>query len=138
MNDYLIYERVTVNGVPMISKLNDTFSLAGYNLIYKAWERRGKPLNKGWHVTADDLIQIHTNEQHNSQKMMLVIDFKPKSKNEIGLVQILDVYAYTYSDDAKVNPKPKWTPLMLRLKEVLDVGYDPQKQQKQNIIALLP
>ena len=34
---FLLFERAVVDGRPVISPTGSTYSLAGYNLLYKAW-----------------------------------------------------------------------------------------------------
>jgi len=101
--------------------------LAGYNTIYKLWEQKGKPLDQGWHITRNDIATILTegNGNHNSHR--LIIDFypNPKSKQDIALIEVLDIYAYTYGD-SKRN-KSDWSIIMPRLR---DVYIDKLEQKK--------
>jgi len=53
---FLVYKKQ--NG--MLIATGEKFSLAGYNLIYRLWEKRGKPTEQGWHVSANDLIKQNT------------------------------------------------------------------------------
>lgn len=100
------------------------FSLGGYNLIYQLWEKRGKPTNHGWHMSADDLIREYTEGSGGIDNYSFLIDFHPNAKNRIGIIELLDIYAYTYSDDESEN-EVEWTPMMLRLRDVLYyVTYD--------------
>jgi hypothetical protein len=98
------------------------FSLAGYNLIYKLWEKRGKPTDQGWHMTADDLIKEYTEGKGNSESHSLLIDFHPNSRNRIGIIELLDIYAYTWSGETKKDAG--WTPMMLRLRDILYEEYE--------------
>jgi len=96
--------------------------LAGYNTIYKLWEQKGKPLDQGWHITRNDIATILTegNGNHNSHR--LIIDFypNPKSKQDIALIEVLDIYAYTYKNQIG---KASWTVLMLRLRRVREEEF---------------
>ena len=56
---FLIFEQAEIEGRPILRPTGETFSLAGHNLLYKAWEKREKPLNSGWRVTRGELIQLH-------------------------------------------------------------------------------
>lgn len=57
---FLIFEKqTTLDGHSLLRRTEETFSLAGRALLYKAWEKRGKPINEGWHVTHDELRQLH-------------------------------------------------------------------------------
>ncbi len=76
---FLIFERVIENGSPILRPTGESFSLAGYNLIYQAWEKHGRPIDQGWHVTADELIQLQSKEQYAHDVRRLVIDFDPKA-----------------------------------------------------------
>lgn len=106
-------------------KLNYTgqsFSLAGYNLIYRLWEKCGRPTDAGWHLEADELIREHTDGKESIKTNALLIDFHPNASNRVGIIELLDVYAYTYSGATKANVS--WTPMMLRLRDVLYEEYD--------------
>ncbi|MFZ4440241.1 MAG: hypothetical protein ACOYOS_17585 [Syntrophales bacterium] len=134
---FLLFERALVDGRPVINPTKNTFSLAGYNLIYRAWLAHGSPVDEGWHVTADELIQLHSDGAHDYSSRCLVIDFDPTSTRRIGLIELLDVYAFTWSDG---NGGPSWTPLMLRLRDVHYEEYDPpiDQNRKAEILSNLP
>ncbi len=133
---FLEFERFTENGERFVRNSGQEFSLAGYNLLYKAWDRRGKPINEGWHVSANELVLIHSEEQHDISSRLLVIYWNPKSKNEIGLIEILDVYGFTWGDD---DDEASWTPLMLKGR---NLHYESYKRlsdaQKAKILSKLP
>ena len=103
-----------------------TYELGGRCLIHQAWLQRGKPVNQGWHVNADDLIRLHSQGQESYDTMRLLSDFEPNAKR-ISLIEILDIFAFTYSEHDKVN----WTPLMLRGRDVLN--KDVQSMQEKEI-----
>lgn len=136
---FLVYERFRDSRENLIRPTGEGFSLAGRNvgLIYKAWESMAKPTNEGWHVSADELIRIQSDGAHDASTRLLVVDWHPDSKWRIGLIELLDIYAYTWSDD---NIGASWTPLMLRFR---DVRYEDQHEgletsQRQEIMAILP
>ena len=134
---FLLFERTVVGGRPVIQPTGSTVKLAGYNLLYKAWEIHGRPVDKGWHATADELIRLHTNGAHDYATRRLIIDFDPNATWRIGIIELLDVHAYTWSDG---NGGPSWTPLMLRLRDVHYEEYDPPIDQikKAEILSNLP
>ena len=88
---FLYYQRE--NGI--LKNTSQSFSLAGYNLIYQLWELKGKPTDQGWHVSADELIKKYSNEKDSHSTAALVIDFDPSSKWRIGIIELLDIYIYT-------------------------------------------
>ena len=98
------------------------FSLAGYNLIFRLWESRGKPTDQGWHVTTDDLIKAYTEGSDSHETGALIIDFRPSSKRCIGLIELLDIYLYTYSGAKRGDAG--WSPMMLRFRDILYEEYD--------------
>ena len=79
------------------------------------------PLDMGWRVSRDELLRIHSDGRYDSSTLRLVIDYDPKADWRIGLIELLDVYAFTWSNG---NGAPSWTPLMLRLTSVFDRKYD--------------
>lgn len=131
---FLEFERFQRQDGWFLRPTGKRFSLAGYNLIYKAWEQQGRPLDIGWQVSRDDLLRIHSGGKHDSSTLRLIIDFKPKAKRGIGLIELLDVYAFTWSNG---NGAPTWTPLMLRLTDVFSQEYDPplDNSQKDEILS---
>ncbi len=135
---FLLFERAIKDGKPIIRPTGETFSLAGDNLIYQAWEQKGKPINTGWQVTADELIRLRTGNANSYVDRRLVIDFHPTSTWRIGLKELLDIYAFTWSDE---NGGASWTPLMLRMRDVFDnEDFDEPitESQKVTIMTDLP
>lgn len=101
------------------------FSLAGYNLVYNAWLEKGKPTDTGWHVSADDLIRVHSKGKESYGTRRLLIDFHPNSSYRIGIIELLDLYIYTWKGSTPQSAE--WSPIMLRLRDVLyDEGYGEQ------------
>ncbi|MGB7291002.1 MAG: hypothetical protein WBD99_02355 [Thermodesulfobacteriota bacterium] len=85
-------------------------------------------------MSADELIRLHTGGNETYATRRLIIDYDPQASWRIGLVELLDVYAYTYGDAGRVT----WTPLMLRLRGVHYEEREVTPQEKARIIAALP
>jgi len=119
---FLIYMRTELKGKDVLFKTSETYSLAGYNLIRTIWEQRGKPINQGWSVDVNELIHLRTNGNNDSTSMRFLIDFHPSSKNRIGIIELLKVYAYTYGDHKTKNVY--WTPMMFIARDVFYQEYD--------------
>jgi len=85
---FLVYRRSVQNGIEVLNETGNAFSLAGYNLIYSAWQRHNKPIQQGWHVIINELIEL------------------------------LEINLYTWGGDTPNSAG--WTPMMLRLRDVLD------------------
>ena len=115
---FLFYEKQGKYLVPT----GENYSLAGYNLIYNLWEKRKGPTDQGWHMSADDLIKEFTNGRGNINTNSLLIDFHPSSTSRIGIIELMDIYAYTYSGNSKIETS--WTPMMIRLRDVLYEEYE--------------
>lgn len=130
---FLFCECVKSNADTIIRSTGETFSLGGYNLIYKAWQQKGNPINSGWHVTADELIRLHTGNANSYADRRLVIDFDPKATWRIGLIELLDVYAFTWGDG---NGGPSWTPLMLRMRDMYYEEYEHPITPSQKVAVL--
>jgi hypothetical protein len=113
---FLIYDRKPQSGHDLLIKTQHHFSLAGYQLIYKAWEKQGCPFDSGWKAGADELIQIWSEGAQTYDTTRLLIDFHPSSRDRIGIIELLEVFAYTYKGSGALNAA--WTPLMLRLRDV--------------------
>lgn len=133
---FLEFERFTEKGERFVRNSGQEFSLAGYNLLYKAWAKKGKPINEGWHVSVNELVLIHSDEQHDISSRLLAIDWNPNSRKEIGLIEILDVYGFTWGDD---DNDALWTPLMLRGRDLHHQHYEElSDSQKAEILSKLP
>ena len=111
---FLVFEQFEAEGKQALRPTGDQFKLAGKNLLHSAWKKRGSPLNKGWHVTRDDLLDLHFGANARPDGARLVIDFHPGAKKRIGLIEPLDVYAFTFG----YNGRATWTPLMLRMQDI--------------------
>ena len=134
---FLLFERLTEAGKSVIRPTGETFSLGGYNLIFQAWQHKGSPTDTGWHITADELIRLRTGNAFSYEERRLVIDFDPTADWRIGLIELLDVYAFTWGDG---NGGASWTPLMLRMRDVFYGELDPPLTpgHKQSMLASLP
>jgi hypothetical protein len=116
---FLVFEQFTTEAGLALRPTGDYFKLAGRNLLYQAWKRMGKPLNKGWHISRGDLLDLHFGGTP-PMDARLIIDFHPTADGRIGLIEPLDTYGYTFGDDGRAT----WTPLMLRLHDVFYKEYD--------------
>jgi hypothetical protein len=134
---FLMFERIEEGGSVFLRPTNESFSLAGYNLVYKAWVKRGSPTDKGWHVAADELIRLQSDGEQSYETRRLIIDFDPSAKQRIGLIELLDVYAYTHGNDLG---EPLWTPLMIRMRDIFYKEYDREIsiEEKSQIIRSIP
>lgn len=119
---FLFYERVVDRGSAILRPTGAHFKLSGYNLIFRAWEKRGKPVDQGWHVSADELIAIHTGGAHDRQTHRLLIDFHPASRERVGLIELLDIYAFTYGNG--LEGQATWTPMMFKLRTIYYEEFD--------------
>jgi hypothetical protein len=82
---FLVYRRRLENGQDVLEATGEHFSLAGYNLIYAAWEKKGKPIRQGWQVSANDLIELYSEGKASYDTLRLIIDYHPNSKERIVL-----------------------------------------------------
>lgn len=130
---FLLYEKQNGHLIPT----GESYSLAGYNLIYNLWEKRGKPTDQGWHMSADDLIQEHTDGKGTIGTHSLLIDFHPGATTRIGIIELVDIYAYTYS--GKTDDAAGWTPMMIKLRDVLYEEYEKgiSKEEKEQKLKKL-
>jgi len=117
-----VYSREAQAGTYVLHLTNEEFKLAGYNLLYSAWERRGKPICKGWSVTASELVAIHTDNTESDDTRSLVIDYFPSNMSRIPLIEIREIHLFNWGDPG--SGRVDWTPLMLRLRDVLDEWFE--------------
>ncbi len=131
---FFLYEYEVQNSHEHFTKIGG-ISLAGYNAIHSLWKKKGKPINTGWRITLDELIEEITNAQHNSKTRKIVIDWAPSAKDKIGLMELLDIYLYTEGDSDK--GRADWSPMMWELAGVLNEDYPAKltpNQKEERII----
>ena len=131
---FLEFERFTENN-ERCARVVGEFSLAGYNLLYRAWERRGKPLNEGWHVSASELILINSEGKNDISNRLLASWWNDGEKKAIGIVELLDVYGYTFESYDEEN-EVGWTPLMLRVGDIFWESLIEPKSKSQRMEIL--
>ena len=130
---FLMFERtIGSGGVRVLRPTGESFSLAGFNLIYRAWRNCGQPINKGWQVSADELIKLYSEGFQTYDTRRLLIDYAPNSRRRIGVIELLDVHAYTWGTDGRAV----WTPLMLRLQDVYEEEYDHEITDREKSEAM--
>lgn len=116
---FLFFKKENKNNKQYYVFDEDEFVLAGNKngLIYHTWCKKGKPL-QGWSATADELLQTYTSRYPNDvcsgDSHALIIDFHPKSKDRIGLVELDRIHVYTYGDEEDIE----WSPMMWELRKV--------------------
>jgi len=110
---FYLYKRIKEDGKECF-KVDKSISLAGYNVIYSLWNKQGKPINKGWHIDIDTLINDITSGKGNYKTHAIIIDLMPSNKYEINLMELLDIWAYPEGKKEKIS----WIPLMLRIREI--------------------
>jgi len=110
---FLIYQKEQRDNKTLYINRQQNYKLGGYGLIYSLWKKRGMPLNQGWSVNVNDLLQEY-NENYNDKNHSLLIDFHPSSKNRIGIIEIEHIHLYTFGE----NMTAYWTPMMLELRDV--------------------
>ena len=131
---FLVFKCYRDAGQHLMKPTGETFRLAGRRrgLLCRAWQQQGALTNAGWHVSEENLIQLH-NGQYNLATHRLIIDFAPGREQQVCLMELRDVYAYKWGDD---NPDPGWTPLMLKCVRVLD---DPcNAGEREEILGRVP
>lgn len=135
---FLIFERFMEDGQDLIRDTGEQYKLAGNNLLRAAWERRERPLEQGWHVSASELLSIHSEGKFNDSTHILASDFMPSASHEIGIVSILDVYGFSYCADDPSDPE--WSPLMIRYGGLFN-HYEPgglSDSRKAVLLARIP
>ena len=125
---FLVYQRESDAGRRVLRPTGETFQLAGFGLIYQAWRARRRPTNKGWRIDANELLHRHT-QGRSTETHALVVDFHPTATNRVGLVELLEIYAFTW---AYSSPREaSWTPLMLRMRDLFYREYTRSLTEKK-------
>jgi hypothetical protein len=110
---FMLYNRKEVGKKTIYKNTGESFSLAGYNLIYNAWINMGQPINKGWSISRDYLSSLIKKEG----EYAFLIDFDPTADWRIGIIEIDNIHIYTYGD--KTKKIAYWSPLMLELRDII-------------------
>lgn len=114
---FLLYSKTVNEEKTTYTNLEKSYSLAGFNLIHSHWEKQNKPIG-GWPISAEEMLSS-LNKEYSSNTHALMVDFHPSALYRVGLVEILNIYVYTYGTHEKVE----WSPLMLELKDVYYKEY---------------
>lgn len=109
---FYLYRRFQENSKEFLEKQRQ-IKLAGHNMKC-LWRKKGKPINAGWHISLDDIIQENISEGNDARDHTVIIDLDPSSRKIITLLELSDIYAFTYGQNSVVS----WTVLMLKLKEI--------------------
>ncbi len=136
---FLVYRVLPDREVETLEATGNHFSLAGHNLIYQLWEKTGKPLDKGWHLSANDLINVYSKGKGSYETLRFIIDFDPTSKRRIGLIELRGIYIFTYPDGQ--SQQALWSPMMLCLRDVRCKVFDTEltpEDKKTKISVIKP
>jgi len=132
---FMLFKKERKEAGVYYANAHQSYKLAGYGLLYNLWNKRGKPVESGWSITADELLKEH-DEKISDISHALVIDFDPNSQSRIGLVEIEAIHIYTYGDKAGAA----WSPIMLELRDVYYEEFDQPitPDQKSKTLARVP
>lgn len=132
-----LFECQQSDGRDVLRLTDQGFRLAGYNLLYRAWVARGKPIDQGWRVSADELIAILTGGEESYTTRRLIIDFHPSNMNRIALIELQEIFLFNWA--GQISGAVSWTPMMLRLREVRDEWVDSpmSAEQRRELVARL-
>ena len=131
---FYVYERDGDEAKKYFKRTGSHFSFAGKNTIYGLWKKLGKPVNKGWHITAVDLVEQWSGKKESYDCYRLIIDYLPKDRWRIALAEAVDIYVFTYGDPQTCEAW--WSPMMWKLKRVFYPKLDSEigEQQKMSMI----
>ena len=114
---FMLYEACNQGGIEHLHFTGEHYSLAGNNILKQLWESKGRPLNQGWHVSADEMIAYWTRHAHSAETRRLLVDASPNTPDRIEIIEIREIWAFTLGDD--LTRQAWWTPLMLNIRGVL-------------------
>lgn len=127
---FFIHKRYWENDIFWYEKLRQT-SLGGGN-AKKIWNAVGSPINSGWHVTRDKIIEVLMGEEYDSSSYIFLIDLKPNPDHEIVILELLDVWGYTYGNSE--NSVVYWSPIMLKMQSIYYAEPPHSKEKKNKIL----
>ena len=116
-------------------ELVDGIALAGYNIIYNQWRKKGEPRNEGWQIDFNDLVSELQDKVSPGYRPAILIDYDPSGKEEAVLLQVNDLYAYTYA--CKDTGKVWGTPIMLHMQKVFgrSLPEGSNAEQRKDLIS---
>ena len=117
---FMLYQTFLSAGAEHLRFTREHYSLAGNNILKQAWKAMNRPLNQGWHVSANDIIAQLTDGQHTIQTRRLLVDASPSTRDKIEIIEIRDIWAFTQGDEQ--TGEVWWTPLMLNVRGVLSLS----------------
>ncbi len=131
---FLVYQTVSDKGVVRLRPTDETYKLP--HLLQGAWKAKGSPVNRGWEVSADELIRIHSNRTETYQTRRLLSDFHPSSRERIGVIEFTHIYAFTWGS----AETPSWTPFMVKGRDVFyrEDYENLNDSEKTKVLADLP
>ena len=109
---FIIFKKEKIKDKLFYIHNDESYKLAGIGLIKNLWEKNKNPINKGWSISANDILKEHR-EEYADDTHSLVIDFHPSSTERIGLIEIEKIHLYTYGKGKTAY----WTPMMLELRD---------------------
>lgn len=122
---------------PTLVNTGHKFILAGDKLLRRAWRTRNCPVNIGWNVAADELIQIMTDGEETYESRRLIIDYYPSSMKRIPLIEILEVFVFNWGTEKSTTVD--WTSLMFRMRDVWDYWSTTKmtKAEREDLKAII-
>jgi len=90
--------------------------IAGHNVIYNLWQKKGYREKTGWKITSEELIQDILKSNDDVTKYSVIIDSAPSLKAIVDLKEIHDIHLYTYVDEK--TEKVDWSVICLRVKDI--------------------
>jgi len=95
---FMLYEVTASAGAERLRFTGEYYALAGHNILRRLWEAKDRPLNQGWHVSANDMVAHATLGQHTVETRRLLVDASPHTTGKVEVIEILDVWAFTLGD----------------------------------------
>lgn len=124
---FYLYKKQLTESKEYLFKQERNIQLAGRQTIHSLWNAKNKPRG-GWSMSADELIKTVMQNNGDSASHSIIIDLAP-GRREIAFYELTDIWAYTYfTDGGQVN----WTPLMLKLKEIVEIERRNEFRQSVN------
>lgn len=111
-------------------------NLAGYNAVFKLWEKKGKPLNRGWNISKEELITYALGKEEEVDLHSAIFDIIPSRKDQVYLLEVLDIYLYTYREEK--TERARWSNLMLRLSEIFGKEKIESEEEKAGLTREFP
>ena len=98
-----LYERIHKNEIEILHQVRKV-PMAGRYLIQSHWERKGRPINQGWHISEMEMVfqKDHLSEK---EKDRITKNFSPSIKSKTSGTELSIIFLSLYPQRQHLSSK---------------------------------